>query len=104
MVLAVVACEEQTPTGLRQELPSEPVSVELELTWSEFASNLEVLGGYGAPVQLGVGVLASDFEGTLNARTLLRFGGYPDSATVFIKNRQPVESGSGRGHHHRSGR
>ena len=82
MVLAVVACEEQTPTGVGQDLPSEPVSVELELAWGDFASNLEVLGGYGAPAELGVGVLASDFEGTLNARTLVRFVRYPDSATV----------------------
>ena len=82
MVLAAAACEELTPTGVGTDIAAVPVTVELELSWSEFASNLNVFGGYGAPVELGLGVLASSFAGTLNARTLVRFGAYPDSVTV----------------------
>ena len=41
-----------------------------------------VIGGYGAPDDLGTGVLANAFAGTLNARTLVRFGAYPRSASV----------------------
>lgn len=82
MVLAIVACQEQTPTGVGLDIAAAPVTVEVELSWSEFASDLEVYGGYGAPVELGLGVLANTFAGTLNARTLVRFGGYPDSITV----------------------
>lgn len=79
----VAACSEQTPTALTGDaLPGEPVTVAIELPWEEFASDLVVIGGYGAPSELGTGVLANAFAGTLNARTLVRFGAYPQSASV----------------------
>lgn len=80
--LAVVACQEETPTGIGGSLAASPVTVELELPWSVFASNLEVFGGYGVPSELGVGIVAEDFAGTLDAHTLVRIGLYPDRATV----------------------
>lgn len=81
--LATGACQEQTPLGVRTDLAAAPVTVELELAWSEFASNLEVFGGYGATSELGIGVVATDFAGSLNARTLMRFGAYPAAITVL---------------------
>ena len=81
--LGVVACEEQTPTSLDDALlPEEPITLELHVPWEDFASNLEVIGGYGSPSELGTGVLANSFAGTLDARTLLRFAAYPTSVLV----------------------
>jgi hypothetical protein len=78
-----VACEEQSPVGIGPgTLPGEPVTVEITIPWSEFASALEVFGGYGSPEDLGQGILAVQYEGTLDARTLIRFAEYPDTATV----------------------
>lgn len=71
--------------GIGGNIAAEPVTVEVELAWSDFGSNLEVLGGYGAPAQLGTGVLASRYGDSINAidaRTLARFGPYPRQATV----------------------
>ncbi len=82
-VLGVVACEEQTPTSLDDALlPAEPITLELHIPWEDFASGLEVIGGFGTPAELGIGVLAKSFAGTLDARTLVRFGAYPASASV----------------------
>ncbi|KPJ80597.1 MAG: hypothetical protein AMS19_09295 [Gemmatimonas sp. SG8_23] len=79
----LIACEEQSPVGIGGgPLPGEPVTVEVTIPWSDFASALEVFGGYGSPQDLGQGVLALQYEGTLDARTLLRFAEYPDTATV----------------------
>lgn len=79
----VAACSEQVPTALDGDaLPGEPVTLAIELPWEDFASDLVVFGGYGAPSDLGTGVLANAFAGTLNARTLVRFGAYPQSASV----------------------
>lgn len=82
-VVALAACEERTPSSLDDRLlPLEPVTFEIRLPWSEFASNLEVFGGYGSPEELGTGVVANDYAATLDARTLVRFGSYPTEASV----------------------
>ena len=74
----LVGCENQLPVALGdQALPGEPVTIEITVPWSDFASNLEVFGGYGSPKDLGSGVLANQYEGTLDARTLMRFSRYP---------------------------
>ncbi len=81
--LGVVACEEQSPTSLDESvLPQEPITLELSIPWEDFASNLEVIGGFGVPAEIGRGVLAKSFGGTLDARTLLRFAAYPTEASV----------------------
>lgn len=76
------ACEEELPLAVGDEIPGEPISVEVSIPWTDFASNLEVFGGYGSPRDLGEGILANQFAGTLDSRTLLRFGSYPQLATV----------------------
>ncbi len=82
-IVAASACGEEPPTAVdASALPSPPVTVELRLPWSEYASSLEVFGGYGAPAELGSGVVAQDFGGTLDARTLVRYGGYPVAVSV----------------------
>jgi len=80
---AVAACAELTPTAIGDELlPGAPVTVEIELPWEAFGSNLQVLGGYGLPSDIGTGVLANAYRDTLNARTLVRFGVFPTAASV----------------------
>jgi hypothetical protein len=77
------ACSEEIPVGLAEgALPGEPVTIEVDIPWSEFASNLEVFGGYGSPRDLQQGFIALDFADTLDARTLLRFRALPSVATV----------------------
>jgi hypothetical protein len=82
LAVGAVACEEQSPVGVGGEEPSTPVTVEIELPWSEFGSNLQTFGGFGTTYELGEGLLATNFAGTLNARTLVRFGAYPATASV----------------------
>ncbi|MDH3207564.1 MAG: hypothetical protein OEO79_13265 [Gemmatimonadota bacterium] len=76
-LVAVVACQERLPTALDDgQLPNEPLTVEVELPWSAFGSNLQVFGGYGSVSALGLPVVAHTFGGTLESRLLLRFGPY----------------------------
>lgn len=78
-----VACIEQTPTVVTAgSLPGAPITIEIHIPWSQFAQNLEVFGGYGSPKDLGRGVIATGFAGTLDARTLLRFAPYPSEVSV----------------------
>lgn len=60
----------------------DPLTFEVRLPWSEFASNLRIVGGYGRPVQTGTALLAHEFDDGLKARTLLRLGAYPTSVEV----------------------
>lgn len=83
LVAFAAACEEETPVSLDDAaLPGAPITVTVEIPWDDFASNLEVFGGYGSAEDIGQGVLAEDFAGTLDARTLMRIGAYPRIATV----------------------
>jgi hypothetical protein len=75
-------CDDELPTSVGDEIPAEPVSVEILIPWSGFASNLAVFGGYGSPSELGGGVLANAYEGTLTAHTLIDFRSYPSVASV----------------------
>ncbi len=83
LAAGAVACQEVVPTSVDENLlPGEPVTVEVRLPWSEFASGLQVLGGYGSAANLGAGVVAQDYEDVLDARTLVRFGAFPATVTV----------------------
>ena len=76
--MGMAACQEEHPTtGDSNLLPEEPITLEIEIPWDDFASELEVFGGYGAPWELGTGVVAKTFAEILNARTLVRFAAYP---------------------------
>lgn len=82
-LFAVMACQERAPTALDDaQLPDEPLTVEVDLAWSDFGSNFQVLGGYGSAASLGLPIVAHTFAGTLESRLLVRFGAYPTSAQV----------------------
>jgi hypothetical protein len=80
---AVSACDEVLPTASSDGgLPGEPVTVEVEIPWGDFAGNLEVFGGYSTAGSAPRVYVAKEFGGTLDARALARFAPYPTSATV----------------------
>ena len=76
--IGIAACQEENPTAFASDLLlKETITLEIEIPWEDFASDLEVFGGYGAPWELGTGVVAKGFAEILNARTLVRFAAYP---------------------------
>ena len=80
---ALLACGEDLTTTLAGDLiPVSAISVEVRLPFSEFAEDLQVWGGYGRAIQLPTGIVARAYEGLLDARTLVRWFGYPRSAFV----------------------
>lgn len=84
LAVAVVGCSQQDPTSVDTTLlPEQPVTVEMSFPWTDFGSNVTYYGGYGSAAQTGTGYVANDFENKLTARTLVRFGAYPTSATVI---------------------
>jgi len=64
------------------QLPEEPLTLEVELPWSDFASNLQVLGGYSSPSVLPRPIVTRAYLGALEARTLMRFDTFPGSVRV----------------------
>jgi len=98
-VLALVAwgasgCSEDTPTGVSEGLlPVAPITVEVRIPWEQFASGLDVAGGFGRTSDRGTGLLARDFRGLLTARTLGRWDYLgqselvPDSTGTLVQDR-----------------
>ena len=85
MAAATLAgCGDDLPTAPDDSfVPVSPVTLEVRLPWSEFASNLRIFGGFGRPNELRSTVIADQFEGVMDAHTLIRFADYPVSATVL---------------------
>jgi hypothetical protein len=78
----LTACQEVVPTASEGELfPIEPRTIEVLFPFESFGQTVQVIGGYGSPAELGVGPVATDFEG-LDSRALVRFSAYPTVATV----------------------
>lgn len=76
-------CEEDLPTGLDEDLfPIEPQTLEIRLPWEVFAANLQVLGGFGSPLELPRAVAARKFRDTLDSRIVARWAPYPSEASV----------------------
>lgn len=83
LTASLTACENESPAALDEAfVPVGPVTVEVHVPWSQFASDLRVLGGFGAADQVGLGFLANAYQGTLNAHTLLHVNAFPTQATV----------------------
>lgn len=67
---SVLGCSEEIPTGVAEGLlPVQPVTVEIRLPWEQFATQLQVFGGFGRTSDLGTGLVANAFRG-MDARTL----------------------------------
>ncbi len=80
---ALLACQEELPTAGREDfVPVDAVTVEVTLPFDEFAEDLEIFGGYGSPSQLAYGLVAHEYEDSLEARTLVGWWPLPEVATV----------------------
>jgi len=78
-----LACQEELPTATGENLiPVEAVTFKVVLPFEEFGSNLRVYGGYGSPAELPYGMVAHQYGGELDARTLIGLWPYPVAATV----------------------
>jgi hypothetical protein len=81
-LVVVAACTEKTPSGPDDSLlPTAPVTISLQLAWDEFASNLQVFGGYGRVDNMTTAIVANAFHG-VEARTLLAFDTFPSETEV----------------------
>ena len=80
----LMGCTEKNPTSSIDNLVGDlnPRTLEVILPFESFASDIRVIGGYGTPATMGRGIIAKEFQG-LNSKTLIRFGGYPDSVRIF---------------------
>lgn len=78
----LVGCQDELPTSVAEErFPQSPETVEVLIPFEEFGRDLQVFGGFGSPSDLPSGVVANEFGGALNARTLVRIGVYPNQIT-----------------------
>lgn len=83
LLATMAGCSDEYPTSPDEDLlPITARTFEIVIPWDDFASDLQVFGGYGRTSSLSAEVVARDFEGVLNARPLVRFGAYPRSAQV----------------------
>ena len=85
VVATFTACENEVPTALDEGLlPVNPITLEILLPWSQFGTSTQVVGGFGAANEVGVGTIANAFGGTLNARTLLHL--VPETPDSVVDN------------------
>ncbi len=84
--MCISACQDQIPTANDPSLvPITPITVEVRLTADEFISDVQVVGGFGLVSALPDSALAianGHTSQNLEARTIIRFPGYPEAATV----------------------
>ncbi|MBI4521464.1 MAG: hypothetical protein HY701_11550 [Gemmatimonadetes bacterium] len=78
------ACQEKTPTGLDAGdlFPVTARTAEIRVPAADFLREIRVFSGFGSPAELGQGLVARNFGGALEARTLARLLPYPTSAQV----------------------
>jgi len=89
-LLTAWACTDATPTSQDpDQLPVGAETYEVFLPFEMFASDLQTFTGFGSPLVLGNPIVAHQWTGgdgpeggTLEARTLVRFGPRPDS--IFV--------------------
>jgi hypothetical protein len=85
LACAALSCKEDVPMGLSDDLlPGAPTTIEVRLPWEQFASKLEVFGGFGTPWEKGTGLIAKDYKGLLQAHTLGRWETV--SLGVFVRD------------------
>lgn len=75
------ACTENTPTlGGEGRFPVRPVTVEWVIPFDRFASDLQVVGGFGRASEVGSAVVS--LSDSLESRAILRLAAYPRSASL----------------------
>lgn len=82
-VLWLGGCEEDDPTGVSPELiPVTPVTISVELPWETVGADARLFDGFGRTSQVGDLPLATNFEGVLNSRALVRVGRFNRLAEI----------------------
>lgn len=78
------ACGYETPTSVEGlTFPVTVVTSEVHLSHDQFARGVQVFGGFGRASDVAVPLVATEFgEDDLEARTLVRFGPIPRSASI----------------------
>ncbi len=78
------ACGYETPTAVEGlTFPVTVVTSEVYLSYDQFARGVQVFGGFGRASDVAFPLVASEFgEDGLEARTLVRFGPIPRSASI----------------------
>lgn len=81
---AFAACTEETPTDIGGPLVpgGDVVTFEVILPASEYLDFDTAFAGYITPFETNIKLVARDFEGVLDANTLLRFTGLPSTLQV----------------------
>lgn len=84
LALGTAGCTEKIPTGLEsgELFPVAARTLEIRVPYHRFVQSVRVLGGFGSPADVGKGVIAHWHEGSLEARTLVRFPAFPRTASV----------------------
>jgi hypothetical protein len=83
VLLVGAGCSEELPTSPDPGMiPVDARTVEVRLPFASFAENPRTYSGFGSTSDVGRGEIARDFDGVLNAHTLVRFGAFPRSVTV----------------------
>jgi hypothetical protein len=83
VLLVASSCAQEDPTSLDGGvLPAAPRTVEVILPWSAFGDSVRIIGGYGGPNDLPGGLVASRYQGELDARALVRLNPVPQSFLV----------------------
>ena len=81
--LVLPACQDESPTSIGDVLPPDPLTLSIQLPWSQFGSNLAVYGGYGGRAGIGEAIVARAYGADdLDANALIRFGAYPQTVSV----------------------
>jgi len=89
----VAACDDELPTGFGSDLFPEGAnltSLVFEIEAADFLETLGFFDGYFRASSAGYGVVANDFDGVLDARTLIRLLNFPVTASVPVEGAPAV--------------
>jgi hypothetical protein len=89
----LAACDDELPTGVGSDLfpdGANLTSLVYEFDAAEFLETLGVFDGFFRTSSAGYGVVAHDFDGTLDARTLIRLVDFPITASVPVEGAPAV--------------
>ena len=83
LAASLAACKDQLPTSVDEQLlPVGPVSIEVRLPFSQFATSAKVYSGFGKAEELGSAIIADKFGGRVDARALFHYLAPPTSTDV----------------------
>ncbi len=83
-LLAVSGCTDAVPTSDDGDrIPVQAETVEVRLSFSSFARDLQSFSGFGSPADLPVPIVANQWAGELESRLLVRFAPLPEVINVL---------------------